>query len=89
MRKMTGCAMSSVSYTHLDVYKRQLHGTAVFFLYDALYICKGQRCDIIPQLDKLLAIAFTEHILPACHDLSDFNEGRDVYKRQCICCVWS
>ncbi|CDC84434.1 unknown [Erysipelotrichaceae bacterium CAG:64] len=53
-----------------------LHGTAVFFLYDALYICKGQRCDIIPQLDKLLAIAFTEHILPACHDLSDFNEGR-------------
>ena len=73
-------ALKAVSYTHLDVYKRQVYNDGDLILEDRL----GQIWYTFVTHDKEgsgLGLAICRSIL----ELHDFEYGVDVYKRQELC----
>ena len=63
MEESGGCSIGAVSYTHLDVYKRQANGWALLTMCEVLDVLPED----YPQRDKILEL-FRAHVrgLAAC-----------------------
>ena len=59
-----------VSYTHLDVYKRQVQGSALFMILVLIFIAMYQlNTNVVAPLRDLVAVSYTH--LPAIAELPD------------------